>query len=276
MPLDILFEILCYLEPRDLLNLARTTKPFRRFLMSRRSASTWKAARANVGDLPDCPPHLSEPQYANLLFFPYCNSCLKPNVRHVLWEFSARYCPPCTRKYTIKWGQLRCDLEYSWAYFSPHDDIFTTMYLHGWRTFHCPELDTLKRPCQALRREEERVRLCHVPGPVRVGLHDWAIERKQQVIAIAEHAALCREWDARRVTERLQGLHLIRRQRLDAIVSKLRELGFGEVLNDIAAQDYAPLSTHSHVRKAKPLTDRAWASIQDDLVEFVQGLQTTA
>ena len=41
--------------------------------MSRRSASAWRAARANVEGLPDCPPHLSEPEYANLLFFSYCN-----------------------------------------------------------------------------------------------------------------------------------------------------------------------------------------------------------
>ena len=41
--------------------------------MSRNSASMWKAARANVEGLPDCPAHLSEPAYANLAFFPYCH-----------------------------------------------------------------------------------------------------------------------------------------------------------------------------------------------------------
>ena len=66
-------QILCLLEPRDLLNLARTSKPFRGLLMSRNSVSMWKASRSNVEGLPDCPAHLSEPAYANLAFFPYCN-----------------------------------------------------------------------------------------------------------------------------------------------------------------------------------------------------------
>lgn len=61
------------MHPRDLLNLARTSKSFRAFLLSRDSAPFWKTARKQVEGLPDCPPFLSEPQYANLLFFPYCH-----------------------------------------------------------------------------------------------------------------------------------------------------------------------------------------------------------
>lgn len=41
--------------------------------MSRSSATFWKVARQNVDDLPGCPPYLSEPAYANLLYFPYCH-----------------------------------------------------------------------------------------------------------------------------------------------------------------------------------------------------------
>lgn len=62
-----------YLLPVDLLHLARTTKLFRRFLMARSAESMWKAARANVPDLPNCPAHLSEPAYANLAFDSHCH-----------------------------------------------------------------------------------------------------------------------------------------------------------------------------------------------------------
>ncbi|KAI0725253.1 hypothetical protein C8Q72DRAFT_785851, partial [Fomitopsis betulina] len=86
------------LEPRDLLNLARTTKPFRKLLISRSSATLWRAARANVPGLPDCPPHLSEPAYADLCFSSLCHNCLKPGIQNVLWELSKRYCAPCTKK----------------------------------------------------------------------------------------------------------------------------------------------------------------------------------
>ncbi|EIW60441.1 uncharacterized protein TRAVEDRAFT_98847, partial [Trametes versicolor FP-101664 SS1] len=73
MPLSILVEIFSFLHPRDLLNLARTSPAFRAFLMSRSSARFWKSARQTVEGLPDLPPYLSEPEYANLMFFPYCH-----------------------------------------------------------------------------------------------------------------------------------------------------------------------------------------------------------
>ncbi|KAK7687019.1 hypothetical protein QCA50_009518 [Cerrena zonata] len=55
MPLDIIFEVLGYLLPNDLLNLARTTKEFRNLLMSRESRRFWKTARGNIKGLPKCP-----------------------------------------------------------------------------------------------------------------------------------------------------------------------------------------------------------------------------
>lgn len=60
-----------HLHPRDILNLARTSKYFRQLLMSKRSRSVWRAARTTIG-LPDCPCELSEPQYATLVFSTDC------------------------------------------------------------------------------------------------------------------------------------------------------------------------------------------------------------
>ncbi|KAI0792958.1 hypothetical protein BC629DRAFT_1287280 [Irpex lacteus] len=81
MPLDVIIEICSYLHPKDLLNLARSSKDLRKFFMSRNSSSAWKAARATVTQplpgLPLCPADLSEPAYANLMFDAYCHvSCI--------------------------------------------------------------------------------------------------------------------------------------------------------------------------------------------------------
>ena len=46
-------QILGHLRPLDILHLARTTKEFRQILLHKSSISVWKAARANVPDLPD-------------------------------------------------------------------------------------------------------------------------------------------------------------------------------------------------------------------------------
>ncbi|KAG1760845.1 hypothetical protein EDD22DRAFT_53532 [Suillus occidentalis] len=73
MNLDVLFHILSFLLPMDLLNLSRTSKDFRNLLLQRSSASAWRIARLQVDDLPDCPQDMSEPQYANLAFYPHCH-----------------------------------------------------------------------------------------------------------------------------------------------------------------------------------------------------------
>lgn len=82
--------------------------------MSRSSASTWKEARENEPGLPDCPPDLSEPQYANLCFGKYCMVCGYPatpgmtlmstikhcmrsrvSVTYTLWSGRIRLCKAC-------------------------------------------------------------------------------------------------------------------------------------------------------------------------------------
>ncbi|KAG6850403.1 hypothetical protein H0H93_013628 [Arthromyces matolae] len=75
LPLDVLFEIFAQLTPLDLLNLSRTSKSLRDILMRRSSQYMWKSARAQVEGLPDCPNDMSEPAYANLVFYPYCQVC---------------------------------------------------------------------------------------------------------------------------------------------------------------------------------------------------------
>ena len=97
MPMDVLFEVRLYsfsssrrllmppnartlpcqifghLNPFDLLRLARMTREFRRVLMHPSSTSVWKAARAHITDLPDIPPGMSEPAWANLVYDSRCH-----------------------------------------------------------------------------------------------------------------------------------------------------------------------------------------------------------
>ncbi|KAF9071236.1 hypothetical protein BDP27DRAFT_536276 [Rhodocollybia butyracea] len=74
VPLEVIFEIFCYLEPGDLLRLARTSRDLRGILMSKTSGNIWYTARGNVKDLPPLPKDLNEPQYAHLLFESYCHA----------------------------------------------------------------------------------------------------------------------------------------------------------------------------------------------------------
>lgn len=66
------------MHPYDLLKLARTTKTLRNILMSRSAITIWRTALQNVANtgLPEVPPDLTEPEFVNLAFDPYCHVCV--------------------------------------------------------------------------------------------------------------------------------------------------------------------------------------------------------
>lgn len=75
--------------------------------MSRSSTSTWKRARSQFDDLPDCPDDLSEPQYAEYLFGKACNVSLL--FFFSLWVISSLIPPSFvngTFRLTLSFGLL--------------------------------------------------------------------------------------------------------------------------------------------------------------------------
>ncbi|KAK0452306.1 hypothetical protein EV421DRAFT_892184 [Armillaria borealis] len=94
LPEDLFLEICGFLEPLDLLHLARVSKPFRVLLMSRSSRGAWKSARTNVPGLPHPFPGISEPAWACLAFVNECTFC--SNTDHVpAFLLRARICSAC-------------------------------------------------------------------------------------------------------------------------------------------------------------------------------------
>ncbi|KAJ7274250.1 hypothetical protein C8J57DRAFT_255027 [Mycena rebaudengoi] len=114
MPLDIVYEILCHMEPAMLILLAQSMRAFRSVLMSRASSFVWTAARNNVPRTPPpAPPDgISEPAWANLLYTPNmaCFECGKKNLTDDIdvidFAFRKRLCLSCRRKYK---NLLRCN-----------------------------------------------------------------------------------------------------------------------------------------------------------------------
>ncbi|KAG9046506.1 hypothetical protein FS837_004256, partial [Tulasnella sp. UAMH 9824] len=83
-----------------LLQLARTNKALRSFLMSKRSSIAWKAARAAANPpVPICPKDLSEPKLAVLLFTKDCTVCGKfaSQAPRLWYTLQVRACKPCFR-----------------------------------------------------------------------------------------------------------------------------------------------------------------------------------
>ncbi|KAJ2929947.1 hypothetical protein H1R20_g7153, partial [Candolleomyces eurysporus] len=118
LPLDIHCEIFRCLDPRSLLMLARTSKTFRSFLMSRDSkASVWQPAVARAMEtlkgLPPVPDMLPVPQYVALFWFNECMECFVPGSDRFGYYFHAftQLCLPCSLKKWKKWEELPWDDE---------------------------------------------------------------------------------------------------------------------------------------------------------------------
>jgi hypothetical protein len=63
-------QIFEHLHPIDLYNLIRTSKAFRSLLLRRQATAVWRETFSRHPDIPSCPPDLSLPKWASLLFGP--------------------------------------------------------------------------------------------------------------------------------------------------------------------------------------------------------------
>ncbi|TBU33703.1 hypothetical protein BD311DRAFT_390362 [Dichomitus squalens] len=208
MPLDILFEIFGFMHPRDLLNLARTTRNFRTLLMSKRSTSFWKEARKQIEGLPKPPYYLSEPAYANLLFFPHCHNCLKSNIHTVIWVFSARYCRSCQKDLLTTNHKDMDDVLWKIADGNPSE----------WNDLRYRyESQIFRRYNGKIFKPE--VEMIHTQWAARDGDEKDAYlnERKAFVVVCREYAQLLSEWKEEYQTIKSAELDSLRLERLSSV-----------------------------------------------------------
>jgi len=72
----VVHQICRYLDPFDLLQMARANRRLRSLLMSRSERMLWRLSRENLEGLPECPEDLSDPQFTELLFGKSCYVCV--------------------------------------------------------------------------------------------------------------------------------------------------------------------------------------------------------
>ncbi|KAI0745945.1 hypothetical protein C8Q76DRAFT_773444 [Earliella scabrosa] len=267
MPLDILFEIFSLMHPRDLLNLARTSKDFRRVLMSRSSAPFWKAARQQVPGLPDCPPYLSEPAYANLAFFSHCHSCLKPNIKTAIWEFSVRYCNKCKYDYLLDYASSAGYPELIEDHTGVRGPLLNTCLARpskGARYeeihYHAPEVEDFKAAYNACRTFAAR--------------KEFVEKAKADVAMRRAHAEAMQAWKSQQEYDRSIELDAIKEARFEAIKDRLRSEGWGDELDLMPPYEMCRFSKHKSCRKSQRMTDHIWQTIREEMIGYMEEVRT--
>ncbi|KAK7033086.1 hypothetical protein R3P38DRAFT_2920621 [Favolaschia claudopus] len=266
-PLDLIAEIFGHLNPGDLLNLARTSKEIRVILMSKSSAFIWRDARSQVEGLPDLPPDLSEPEFANLCFSGHCHKCLTTPVPTIIWSVRQRLCKKCIATSFGSLSSLTATTKLDTSVLSAIVPSYCETrrgrrYYYEHTSYWLDIGSKLVEECANFMEN----------GIVKrsdPGFSEWYKKRSEELKEIKQHAESCATWAANRSNERKDKLDDSRKLRQEAIIEHLTALGWGEEIPFHIEQ----LATHKLVKQPKELTNRIWKNIEAPLVEFITTLK---
>ncbi|VDB95316.1 unnamed protein product [Peniophora sp. CBMAI 1063] len=282
MPLDILLEIVAYLPPGDLLQLARTTKAFRALLLSRSRAALWRRAYHLVAPCPPAPKWMSEPAWAHLVFGGnFCHMCGARPVR-VHPALLKRVCRACLNAHLLTRSEAKeayvfC-LDYLFA------DLVSTVEskLGGQRSRPATYYWTADvarvhvRVREILEREfheredhglEEDDDDAIVSSKAQAALDKLKESIRQRTAAHKKHANKFSKWQAQVDKARTRILESNKSTRRDEINKRLLDLGY-------ARADVDALDQHREVRAEQPLTQRVWKRVLPLLVEELARVKT--
>ncbi|KAJ3722259.1 hypothetical protein C8R42DRAFT_720640 [Lentinula raphanica] len=253
VPIEVIYEIFCYLDPRDLLTLSRTCKLLRGHLLRKsESVRIWRIALLNVeGSLPPLPKDLNEPQYACLMFDLDCHMlsrlCNKLPLLTIQMAKLLRRIVPIHVVRNHAQGKIVAGAD--------HDDIIV-----DWDV-----AKELKAQFMALESEETR--------------RSWLIQKREEHEAIVQHARLCEAWHKEQLERNAAQLISLRTERREAILSRLEVNGLrreAELILEGSSDLKRPheLADLPCIKMPKALTDCGWAHIKSKLIAMLSDHRT--
>ncbi|KAI0312720.1 hypothetical protein OF83DRAFT_1086825 [Amylostereum chailletii] len=260
MPLDILFDIFGHLAPGDLVRLARTTKPFRKLLLSATYDSMWAEAFNFVKGAPPVPKDTSPRKWAHLLYGGcYCSACGKSTTSKIMFMFRKRFCSKCLQTEIVSCRSIQAPLFFVRAGFcNAFDYLLPTMTPpKDCRTNLCD-----KSAAHALIREVTEkcadIKDSDKEG-LRVVISSLVDLKKKQLSEHKNHVKICNEWQEETLKERKDELRDACNERRDktySIKRRFMEMGYTD-------QEWleSKVSSHKEVCVSRPLTEKVWTRI---------------
>ncbi|KAK0449784.1 uncharacterized protein EV420DRAFT_1564013 [Desarmillaria tabescens] len=259
VPFEIYLEIFSYLDPVDLLRLARTTKHFSGFLMSRSVLSLWKRARSYVTPLPDMGPLTSEPAIIDFMFEKGCNYCASDENSGVMTMTTTRACRKCILRLHVSESELSANSKTS-----------------GLIEFIKAQYSVYFIEPRLVLRKGEKHRTYFLPTMERLGQEYDALNGDQPAISVWMRGK-CAEFNSYRRLMAEAGIWWNKQElkakdnlvvdRLAEVNRRLVTLGWGEELAIIPSHHIAD---HKLVKKSEKLTEKAWARMEAVLVGILQ------
>ncbi|KAL0575690.1 hypothetical protein V5O48_006278 [Marasmius crinis-equi] len=276
MPLDVILEIFKFLELQDILHLSRTSRDLRRIIMARSSRSVWRAACVNSG-CPTPSEHMSEPEFAALLFDPVCTFCHRsPSCGIIYWDLGMRLHDACVPKALYTFDELT-QLK-NWS-----ADVETMVK----RLRECGPDRVNSIPCytdgRKLLKGRGRFQKAYLPSTIKrfrleymqvkddpFRLAAWEGEKVKEHHSRLEFAKECQDWqNDRREAERIRTRALLN-ERCFAIKNKLTPSGW----TNTHFADYA-FVFHPKVHAVMPLTDQEWLEIEPIFAPLLEDIKAS-
>ncbi|KAF6740993.1 hypothetical protein DFP72DRAFT_947828, partial [Ephemerocybe angulata] len=254
MPLDILYEILSRLAPKDLLNLSRTNKLFRSTMFGNRMLNVWRAAR-DAFDAPEPPDGWSEQKWAGLLFEKTCQSCGQRGVVNVDWLLLRRACRTCKKEHLFYGPKLKSRFpgyDPEMLEYVPH--THRSAWTKGWwRT----------RANSRFYWDEDIEEVAEV---YECGCdEDWIEQRKELIAERAKMVKVYQGWREQMDKSNGDATTENREKRLEAVKARFREGGYED-------RDLEAISVYSYgIFTGTPrVTNAVWSRLRPKLEPKVQ------
>ncbi|KIM35772.1 hypothetical protein M413DRAFT_449599 [Hebeloma cylindrosporum] len=248
MPLDVLFEVFSHLSPKDIISLSRTSRIFRDTLTTGNGISIWKAARKRLG-WPECPPNMSEHQWAALLFGNTCQSCGRKSVSKPEFSLLRRICTTCRKEKLLSPSDLKTRFPNASKILK-----YIPRFENGWSEYHgsywVPDIDRMLMKFAEYERNIDH----DVPG-AKKEFKAFKTRQYEIVMSIRKSTNERYMWWDQYVRERQSDKQAIIHQRFKLIEAKFIELGY-------TADDVEYIQLTPECRQPTPLTDRIWKRIR--------------
>ncbi|KAI0631934.1 hypothetical protein C8Q77DRAFT_1122793 [Trametes polyzona] len=121
LPFDVWWKICAYSGLYELLQLSRTSKALRTYLLSRGQRKLWSLAWQNLEGLPVIPPHVSEIAFANFVYTTDCENCAAPYSWNLVEGHLLRLCDDCYRSETVTFSEAIAEYLHFQPLYNPWD-----------------------------------------------------------------------------------------------------------------------------------------------------------
>ncbi|KAL5501311.1 hypothetical protein ACEPAH_8571 [Sanghuangporus vaninii] len=276
LSVEVFCEIANYLTPVDLLQLSRTSRSLRKFILSKSSRVIWVACLAATG-IPACPPDMSEPQYANLYFEKECHACGYPRVDRLTFHLRIRLCHGCSKLNVVQ-GKVLVEQHFK----GNVSQMFEIYSLLPWNNLDVYDENSFRTINSRIQNRYflkydflEVVKAYLQTEPNSEERKSFVKKRHEVVRNIVESVREVATWQQQRYNDRFRADHELSRKRKEQIREKLHDLGYSyEEIDSLWHMPYDLNHTRikwTHiVHQPRELSHRIWKNIQPKLEELIR------